>query len=42
VGAYRESLGERTLRFARRHRTSLLLVLGYLVMRILLILFLGR
>jgi hypothetical protein len=42
VGAHRESLIERAGRFARRHRAAILLVLGYLVMRILLIFFLRR
>ncbi len=40
--AHRESLFERLGRFAFRHRTAILLVLTYLVVRSLLILFLGR
>ena len=42
VGAYRESLLESAGRFVRRHRTPILLVLAYLVMRALLLLWLGR
>jgi serine/threonine protein kinase len=42
VDAHRESLLERAGRFARRHRMVILLLLGYLIMRVLLILFLGR
>jgi hypothetical protein len=42
VGAHRESLLEKAGRFARNHRVALLLVLGYLVMRVILILILGR
>ena len=42
VGAYRESLFESTVRFVRRYRTPILLVLAYLVMRALLLIFLGR
>ncbi len=42
VGAYRETLLERAGRFARRYRMPILLILAYLIMRVLLILFLGR
>jgi eukaryotic-like serine/threonine-protein kinase len=42
VGAYRESFFESVGRFVRRHRTPILLVLAYLVMRALLLLWLGR
>jgi serine/threonine protein kinase len=42
VGAYRESLFESAGRFARKHRTPILLVLTYLVMRALLLIWLGR
>ena len=42
VGAHRESLLERAGRFARRHRVAILLILSYLVMRALLLIFLGR
>jgi hypothetical protein len=42
VGAHPESLLEKAGRFARNHRAALLLVLGYLVMRVILILILGR
>jgi eukaryotic-like serine/threonine-protein kinase len=42
VGAYRESLFERTGRFVRKYRTPILLVLAYLVMRALLLIWLGR
>ena len=38
VAAYRESVGERLVRLARRYRTPLLLVLAYLVMRLVLLL----
>jgi serine/threonine protein kinase len=40
--AHRESLVERAGRFAARHRTAILLVLAYLVMRALLLLVLKR
>jgi serine/threonine protein kinase len=40
--AHRENLFERLGRFGARHRTAILLVLTYLVVRALLILFLGR
>ena len=42
VGAHRESLLERAGRFARRHRVAILLILAYVVMRTLLLIFLGR
>jgi serine/threonine protein kinase len=42
VSAHRESLLDRARRFARRHRTAILLVLAYILMRVLLILILGR
>ena len=42
VGAHPESLLEKAGRFARNHKAALLLVLGYLVMRMILILILGR
>lgn len=42
VGAHRESLWERTGRFIRRHRVAILLILAYVVMRALLLIFLGR
>ena len=42
VGAYRESFFESVGRFVRKHRTPILLVLAYLVMRALLLLWLGR
>jgi eukaryotic-like serine/threonine-protein kinase len=42
VGAHREGLLERAGRFVRRYRTPILLILAYLVMRALLILWLGR
>ena len=41
VSAHRESLAERTLRFARTYRVAILLVLGYLVMRIALLAYRG-
>jgi serine/threonine protein kinase len=37
VSAYRESVWERASRLAARHRTALLLILAYLLMRILLL-----
>ena len=40
--AHRESLLEKLRRFGSRHRAAILLVLTYLVVRTLLILFLGR
>jgi serine/threonine protein kinase len=40
--AHRETLPEKLRRFGSRHRTAILLVLTYLVVRTLLILFLGR
>ena len=42
VSAYRESVGERLLRFASRNRTLLALVAAYLAMRIIIIFWLGR
>jgi hypothetical protein len=42
VGAHREGWMERIARFARRYRTPILLILAYLLMRVLLIFFLGR
>jgi eukaryotic-like serine/threonine-protein kinase len=42
VSAHRESLLDRVGRFARRHRTAILLVLAYALMRVALILWLGR
>jgi serine/threonine protein kinase len=42
VGAHREGWLERISRFARRYRTPILLILAYLLMRVLLIFFLGR
>jgi serine/threonine protein kinase len=42
VSAHRESIGERLVRFASRHRTLLALVAAYLVMRILVILWMGH
>jgi serine/threonine protein kinase len=41
VGAHREGWLERIARFARRYRTPILLILAYLLMRVLLIFFLG-
>lgn len=41
VAAYREGLLERTRRVARRHRTPILLVAAYLLMRIILLLVAG-
>jgi serine/threonine protein kinase len=42
VSAHRESLLDRARRFARNHRAAILLVLAYALMRVLLILVLGR
>jgi serine/threonine-protein kinase len=42
VSAHRESLADRVRRFARNHRAAILLVLAYALMRIALILLLGR
>ena len=42
VAAHREGFLERAARLARRHRTPILLVLTYLVMRMLLLYFTGR
>jgi eukaryotic-like serine/threonine-protein kinase len=41
VDAYREGLFERTRRVVRRHRTPILLVAAYLLMRIVLLLVAG-
>lgn len=41
VGAYRESVIERLIRFERTYRTAILLVLGYIVMRALVALLAG-
>jgi eukaryotic-like serine/threonine-protein kinase len=41
VEAYRETIVERILRFSRTHRTAILLVLGYIVMRTLIALLAG-
>ncbi|HEV2853535.1 MAG TPA: serine/threonine-protein kinase [Thermoanaerobaculia bacterium] len=42
VGAHREGILERAGRFTRRHRTPILLILAYLVMRVILILVFRR
>jgi len=42
VAAHRETLVERTLRFARTHRTALLLIAAYLVMRTIVAIVTGR
>jgi len=42
VSAHRESVGERLVRFASRNGTLLALVAGYLVMRLIVIFWLGR
>ena len=42
VGAHQEGLFEKMGRFVRRYRVPILLVLAYVIMRALLILFLGR
>jgi serine/threonine protein kinase len=42
VAAHRESLLEKSLRFYRRYRFFILLILAYLVMRMLLLIFLKR
>ena len=42
VGAHRESLLDKSLRFYRRYRFFILLILAYLVMRLLLLVFLKR
>jgi eukaryotic-like serine/threonine-protein kinase len=41
VSAHRESVGERSLRFARKYRVAILLVAGYLLMRVGLLVFRG-
>jgi serine/threonine protein kinase len=42
VSAHRESLGERLVRFGSRHKTLLALVAAYLIMRVIVIFWLGR
>ncbi|HEV1286409.1 MAG TPA: serine/threonine-protein kinase [Bryobacteraceae bacterium] len=42
VSAHRESVGERLVRFGSRNRTLLALVAAYLIMRLIVILWLGR
>ena len=42
VSAHREGLFEQVGRFVRRYRTPILLILAYLLVRVLLIVFLGR
>jgi serine/threonine-protein kinase len=42
VGAHQEGLFEKMGRFTRRYRVPILLILAYLVMRVILILVLGR
>jgi serine/threonine-protein kinase len=42
VSAFREGIGARVARLARRHRTPLVLVLAYLLMRIALLVFSPR
>src|SRR5262249_27089094 len=42
VAAHRESLLEKSLRFYRRYRFFILLILAYLAMRMLLLIFLKR
>jgi eukaryotic-like serine/threonine-protein kinase len=42
VGAYRETAFERAARFARTHRTAILLVLAYMVMRTVVAFLAGR
>jgi serine/threonine-protein kinase len=42
ITAYRESLFERSSRFLRRHRFVVWLVLGYLILRALVVFFTGR
>ena len=39
VGAYRETLWDRMVRLAIRHRVAILLVLAYLLLRVVLIFF---
>ena len=41
VSAHPESIAERTARFARTYRIAILLVLGYLLMRIALLIYRG-
>lgn len=42
VSAYREHIGERAARFARRHRTAIGLIAAYLAVRLILLLFQRR
>jgi serine/threonine protein kinase len=42
VSAYRETVLERAARFGRTHRTAILLVLAYMIMRALVALVAGR
>jgi serine/threonine-protein kinase len=42
ISAYRETVLERTVRFGRAHRTAILLVLAYMIMRALVALVAGR
>ncbi len=42
VGAYRENIFERTVRFYRRYRFFILLIAAYLLMRVLVLVFMGR
>ena len=42
VSAYRENLFEQLVRVASKYRAAILLVVAYLVMRVLVLLFLGR
>jgi serine/threonine-protein kinase len=41
VDAYRETMVERTIRFARTYRTAILLVLAYIIMRTAVAVFAG-
>ena len=42
VGAYRETAFERAARFGRTHRTAILLVLAYMIMRAAVAFLAGR
>jgi hypothetical protein len=42
VGAHRESIPEKVVRFYRRYRFFILLILAYLAMRVILLLVLKR
>ena len=42
VGAHRENIFEKTARFYRRYRFFILLIAAYLVMRVLVLVFMGR